>query len=445
MTKIKNADLPTLGLYLDIHPILESNERSRYRYFTILSSYVKKFAPKSRYALALLETYREVFGIKEESQNDSKIYNFSGIFRFRFIMLLDIWHFTSFDNPDKAEREMDEVITMSGLKSHYQGKFQSLYDVIFKDDNSMKFLQLTNIIDRWKNNKNFLENRTLKIGFTATTSAGKSTLINAIVGKQVNRSRNLSCTAKIHYIANKPFEDGFVSENDFLLTLNADYQTLMVDNNQNQSGRIDVTSYFRSDAINEHRVMFIDTPGVNSSLDKEHQLITREELQNEKLNLLVYVINSNYIGVEDDRIHLRWILDTLKKRNIIFAVNKLDSFTSEDSISDAIDNVKDYIKDNGYEGEPIICPVSARAGMLAKRKIFDNNLDENDLDELADDVRRFKHEKYNLIRYYPAEIIKQCMYIIDGEKDNSINKNLELILNCGLMPLEQIIMKYATE
>lgn len=443
MTEVEKEELTTLGLYLDIHPVMGLDNTIRNRYFYVLSSYVKKFAPKSSYAKALLETYREAFGIKEKTKINSKAYNFSGIFRFRFIMLIDIWYFTSFGKPDKAERELDEIIIKSGLKEHYRKKFKSLFNVIFGNDSSANFSQLTNVINRWKTNQNFLEKQTYKIGFTATTSAGKSTLINAIVGKQVNRSRNLSCTAKIHYISNKPFEDGFVSENDFLLTLNADYQTLMDDNNQNKSGRIDVTSYFRSNAINGNKIMLIDTPGVNSSLNKEHELLTRKGLQSEKMNLLVYVINSNYIGVEDDRIHLRWILDTLKRRNIIFAVNKLDSFTSEDNISDAINNVREYVKDNGYDSEPIICPVSARAGMLAKRRIYDNNLDENDLDELSDDIRRFSHEEYNLNKYYPKQIVKQCKDIIETEKNNSIYKNLELILNCGLMPLEHIILKYA--
>lgn len=72
-------------------------------------------------------------------------------------------------------------------------------------------------------NRKFITNEPIKVIITANMSAGKSTLLNALVGKKVNKTQNDACTAKIHKIVNKPFEDNLCYELDYLLDLDADY------------------------------------------------------------------------------------------------------------------------------------------------------------------------------------------------------------------------------
>ena len=105
--------------------------------------------------------------------------------------------------------------------------FSFLYDTSVPVDGIDKVDYLA---DGWKQNRAFLKSDPIKVIVTANMSAGKSTLLNALVGKKVNKTQNEACTAKIHYIKNKPFEDSLCYELDYLLDLDADYQTLMEDN-----------------------------------------------------------------------------------------------------------------------------------------------------------------------------------------------------------------------
>lgn len=140
-------------------------------------------------------------------------------------------------------------------------------------------------------------------------SAGKSTLLNALIGKKVNKTQNKVCTSKIHRIVNKPFEDGLSYELDYLLELDADYQTLMDDNVDNQSDEITVGTYFRTIGTLPKRIWLIDTPGVNSSRNVEHRKLAEESICDRSVDLLIYLLNGNNIGTDDDHRHLLFILE----------------------------------------------------------------------------------------------------------------------------------------
>ena len=70
---------------------------------------------------------------------------------------------------------------------------------------------------------------------TATMSAGKSTLINSLIGKNISLMQNMACTSKIHTIISKPLEDGVSSEYDHDLSMAASIEDLLSDNEDNKS------------------------------------------------------------------------------------------------------------------------------------------------------------------------------------------------------------------
>ena len=87
-------------------------------------------------------------------------------------------------------------------------------------------------------------------------SAGKSTLINALVGKPVTRMAQETCTANQRYILNKPFEDKSVHLFDSPLNLNATNVDLMSVEGTNISY---IASYFKTMVQPKASVCFIDT------------------------------------------------------------------------------------------------------------------------------------------------------------------------------------------
>ena len=143
-------------------------------------------------------------------------------------------------------------------------------------------------------------------------SAGKSTLLNALIGKKVNKTQNDACTAKTHYLFNKAFEDTLSYEYDYKLELDASYEVLMDDNKSNKSDEIYVGTRFRSVTDISTAICFIDTPGVNSSQDILHREISEHTISNSEYDLLLYVMNGENIGTDDDRRHLEFVYENFK-------------------------------------------------------------------------------------------------------------------------------------
>lgn len=96
-----------------------------------------------------------------------------------------------------------------------------------------------------------------KIIFTANMSAGKSTIINAVIGKRIAKTALEVCTGNISYIYNKPFEDGHILLSCDGYTINADIEEVL--SNSCDKERY-ISSYFNFIDKNNSRLCLIDTP-----------------------------------------------------------------------------------------------------------------------------------------------------------------------------------------
>lgn len=112
---------------------------------------------------------------------------------------------------------------------------------------------------------------------------------------------------KTHYLLNKAFEDTLTYEYDYELELDATLQILMDDNGGNTSNEIRVGTRFRSIENVDIPICFIDTPGVNSSQDRVHRDISEKDIVENQYDLLMYVLNGENIGTNDDRRHLEFV------------------------------------------------------------------------------------------------------------------------------------------
>lgn len=288
-----------------------------------------------------------------------------------------------------------------------------------------------NVFEHIKTNIDFINIKSFSFLVTATMSAGKSTFINALTGKQINLSQNLACTSKIHSIINKPYEDGYSYEYDFDLELDADKATLYDDNKRNDSNTIWVSTCFNSDSLYGKKFIIHDSPGVNSSQNEDHRLITEKMLNNGKYNVILYVINATQIGTEDEAHHLDF-LQKCSKKPVIFVLNKIDAFNDEDEdIMQAIDNCKKYLENAGFT-EPVLCPVSSYAGLLAKRFISGEELPKYELRKLDNFIIDF--ERNDLSKYFESQY---DVHINDSEDEVK-----QLIKRCGLAYTEEIIKNY---
>lgn len=264
-----------------------------------------------------------------------------------------------------------------------------------------------------------------RIILTANMSAGKSTIINAIIGKKIAKTAQEVCTSNINYIYNKSFEDGHIH-------LIYDGSTIIVDKEELLSNGFNkeryIFSYFNFIDKNNSHLCLIDTPGVNSSMNRQHGRITKGALDKREYDIIIYVFNAQQLGTEEEITYLRWIKNNIQDHYVIFALNKLDVFKSkEDNIDNSIVHVREDLEKIGFNN-PIICPISAYFAFLIKQKCMGVVLSEDDQDEFDMYVKKFNKSAYDLSRFYPEYPIRP------GDDEAEV-----LLKKCGFYGFEKTL------
>lgn len=298
----------------------------------------------------------------------------------------------------------------------------ALYDSTENIDN---FLFAADLIKQYRKNDQFAKGTVKKLIVTANMSAGKSTLINALIGKPLARTSQEVCTGNLCYMYNKPFEDNLVSLATHEWNLTATPAELY---SKFWQGKTSISSYFTEIDSLDTPLCLIDTPGVNAALHSEHSQITHEALLNEQYDKLLYIISPTNLGTDAEIKHLKWVLENTDQEKVIFILNKLDDFRSDsDNIAKSITVLYNELLMLGFQS-PIICPISAYFGLLLKMKITNQNLSEDELDEYALLAKKFSKPKYDLSHYYN-----------NSQSNDEDTKEIMLSKKSGLYGLEKTI------
>ncbi|MBA5725858.1 dynamin family protein [Bombella favorum] len=220
----------------------------------------------------------------------------------------------------------------------------------------------------------------------ATMSSGKSTLINAFLHKELMPSANEATTAVITEIKNVPRASyagtayrGTPGASDAKKMGGPENVTLETMGKWNRHQQVDTISLegplpFVMDEKNLN-VVLTDTPGPNNSRDESHGVITMAKIKdNKKKPLILYVLNSEQMGINDDRRLLEEIGRVIKddpqaRDRFLFVLNKADAFDPEkgEDIDRILGQCRDYLEGVGIES-PFIYPVSARLALLSRKK-----------------------------------------------------------------------------
>ncbi len=423
------------------HPLLGEKSSYKQKYLNVLEYFQKKYAANDLWAKQTFRMYVKTFLGDEKAYqqgdfNNSKRQVLSTKFRpfkffsYRYCLIFDCIFICAYGEKEKSKKIFNELASM--YNDRYKKKIKRVYDSLYDPKVSVSDIsQIRYLKSCWDANYSYVKQKPIRVLVTANMSAGKSTLLNALVGKKVNKTQNDACTAKIHRIVNKPYEDGFNYEWDHLLELDADDKTLMEDNVDNHSSEITVGTYFRTIGESSKRVWVVDTPGVNSSQDNEHKQIAEETICETDADLLIYLLNGENIGTDDDRKHLLFILEHYHGK-ILFVVNKLDRFRKkEDSVERTLQTVISDLTNIGFKN-PEVVPVSSYGAYLAKKIIFKETLDEDEQDEYDRMARKMKKPEYQLDVYYP-ETVRETVKVDEDDEAQ------QLLLHSGLLHLEKII------
>lgn len=420
----------------EMHPLRKAKKKIRLQYYAVLEYLVTKCDGTKDYITARLCQYHTMLVGNEakiewnEGNSDNIIRPIinewlkTWIWKYRFLLICDM----AIIVIDQKMIEKSYEIIRSFLSKRQSIALNVLVSLFNNDEISGKLLFAEDLIHQFRINRRFARQPEKRILITANMSAGKSTLINAIIGKRVVRTAQEACTAKLSYVFNKPLEDDSIHLRTPKLKLNITYHDLI---NKESSNGSQIASYFRlfTHSVSPIRLCLIDTPGVNSAINMDHGKRTRYALLHEQYDKLIYVLNANQLGTDDEIRYLKYISEHVPKHKIIFVLNKVDTFKStDDSITASIKRVQNDLIQLGFE-HPIIYPVSAYFALLLKMKQHNEFMTEDEQDEYDYYVKKFSRPEFDLSRYVHPSITSA-----QTEDEQS-----QLARKCGLSGLENIL------
>jgi len=217
-----------------------------------------------------------------------------------------------------------------------------------------------------------------EVSVIATMSSGKSTLINALLGKELMPSKNEACTATIAKIKDRNFGTEFEAEykdkeNNVLgrytnLTL-ADMEEM---NANLSTAYIDIEGNIPNIDSSGIRLVLVDTPGPNNSRTEEHKNHTYRVIKEKTKPMILYVLNATQLQTNDDYTLLSTVAEAMKvggkqsKDRFIFAVNKIDQFDPDkESVQDALQHVREYLQKFDIKN-PNLFPTSAETAKVIR-------------------------------------------------------------------------------
>ena len=270
----------------------------------------------------------------------------------------------------------------------------------------------------------------------APMSSGKSTFVNALLGKRVLQTSNFACTSNcFKVVINQRLSSSCI----YLEQDNGDMQ-------QTYKEIIVETSSINSN-VSSKPIILVDTPGENYSQNTQHKMLAKRALDEFDNGMVIYILNATQIGTEDDYRILSEVKAgaTTKNIKILFVLNKIDELDSErEKVNDFIDNVViPFIKQVGVSDFMII-PCAAEAALLFKCAIRGEFLSETESDKLYRYFRIYSKNKNSnkLSTFGSYKITKKNVskVIYDGEEYDALDlKNA--LRNTGIYEVETYISK----
>lgn len=441
------------GIYYPLvkHPLCTEKDKLKEKYIALMEKYAINYDEKEFAGCKLQILQRSLFGEQRNEYAQGKYTQ--GIeaevlrtrflpfkfFSYRYIFLFDCLMLFAVSDEKKGKEICNDLKTH--IHKRYHQRMDEMVTKMYTGDDisSDKTMIPEKMVQAWNDTRRFIRSKDREIIFTATMSAGKSTLINAIMGNSLSGTKKAACTSTVIRFHSSPVRNGLYAiineEEKKCLFKDADRVQAYMKDRQTAS---EICGYFSS-LFSQRRITLIDTPGVDSFLNPSHKDITRRELSAHHIEMIMYVIPVETYGSMDDHEHLTYIHKKISYDKIVFVVNMMDTFDPEDdTVEDMLSDIREHLKEIGFQ-DPSVFPISAKAGLQLKQLLCGVQLSDNEKESAEFFQRRFSKEDYALGKYYPD---------IDGaEKEAMIHRSCEnyedriwsAYINTGLPGLEKIL------
>ena len=325
--------------------------------------------------------------------------------------------------------------------------------------------------DEIKNHFLMATSNDFEIAVVATMSSGKSTLINAMLGRELLPARNEATTATIAKIYDEDGMANFTAEVRSVggkIIQTFDNFTLADMDAVNTAGNSDKydgdpndrpsTVEIHGDIVgidsNNMRLVLSDTPGPNNSRTQEHKEHTHSLLHKEYKPMILYVLNATQIATNDDNALLKSVAEAMKaggrqsNERFMFILNKADQFDpgkgEGEKLENVIKTVKEYLAKHDIF-EPRIFPVSALMAKVIRQYINKDTLTEIEEDEILPKHTSFIKREYKHFEKY-ASLSNHCKKLqdemLEKAKDNPYE---EALIHTGIVSIELAIAEYISK
>lgn len=226
--------------------------------------------------------------------------------------------------------------------------------------------------------------QTFDVLVLATMSAGKSSFINALVGRSLLPAANEATTACLtsieHRRSAKSFRGICYSDaGDKIVTQpDASLDEVRAWNADSQIRHIHLSGKFRTHRPPCTGLVLHDTPGPNNSQDDRHGELMLDAIHRVPFKLLCYVLNAGQLGTWDDRKlleQLRELLTQRPRRRLVFILNKVDLLDPErgEDLAGSVSKARQYLEGLGFV-DPIIVPTMANIALYARKAMHNEPL-----------------------------------------------------------------------
>lgn len=303
---------------------------------------------------------------------------------------------------------------------------------------------------------NMAKSSDFAVNVVATMSAGKSTLINALLRQKLMPAKQEACTATITEIKDNDgecFTAKVYDANGNLIQTHPELSFEIMEslNSNPEVSKIRVEGNIPFVSSEDVSLVLVDTPGPNNSRDPEHKAATYRMLSESSKTVVLYILNATQLAVNDDYNLLSYVAESMKvggkqsRDRFIFVVNKLDDFKKgEDSVEAAIAKVRDYLHDNNIDNANIY-PASALTALNIRTILLESDDDDDDdVYEAKGKVRKFNRNPemhFEALAPLTPSIRGQLESRLADARDSG-NVNEEALIHCGIVPIEMAIQMY---
>lgn len=281
-----------------------------------------------------------------------------------------------------------------------------------------------------------IANKEFRITIVGQFSSGKSTFLNALIGRDLLTRASKETTATITYIHNVPETDKRINtqiikfldkREDVVLPLESDkikeYTTTFGENVAHNIKSVDVYVHFTDI---DYPVVLVDTPGLNG-MAEGHRAITIREIERSHASICLLDV----VGVADaDREIFDFV--TKNQNTYFFVLNQIDRIhksegkSPDEYIKDFKDNIKKIVYADQKEPEYIFGISGMKALEARDKSVYPKN---NDGKALS------KEEADNFLKQSRIESLEKALYSYlqscDKEQEfyNTISSRLSYILD----------------